>query len=73
MDQADMVEYRDMVTVIRDLVQSMIQKGQTLEEIKKSDPTKGYRKRYGTETGPWTTDMFVEAVYSSLTTQQRRP
>jgi cyclase len=73
MDQADMVEYRDMVTVIRDVIQSMIQKGQTLEAIKKADPTKGYRTRYGTDTGPWTTDMFVEAVYSSLTTQQRRP
>jgi cyclase len=66
-DQADLVEYRDMVTVIRDRIQEMIKKEMTLEQIKKADPTKGYRKQYGSETGPSTTDMFVTAVYKSLT------
>jgi len=73
MDQADLVEYRDMVTIIRDVIQKMIDSGRTLEQIKETDPTKGYRKRYGSDTGPWTTDMFVEAVYRSLTAQPRRP
>lgn len=66
-DQADVVEYRDMVTVIRDRIQDMIKKGMTLEQIGKADPTKGYRRQYGSDTGPWTTDMFVSAVYRSLT------
>lgn len=66
-DQADVVEYRDMVTVIRDRIQDMIKKGMTLEQIGKADPTKGYRRQYGSDTGPWTTDMFVTAVYRSLT------
>lgn len=66
-DQADLVEYRDMLTIIRDVVQSMIKKGMTLEQVKNADPTKGYRKEYGSDTGPWTTDMFVTAVYQSLT------
>ncbi len=66
-DQADLVEYRDMVTIIRDVIQDMIKKGMTLDQIKKANPTKGYRKQYGSETGPWTTDMFVTAVYESLT------
>ena len=66
-DQADVVEYRDMVTVIRDRIADMIKKGMSLEQIRKADPTKGYRRQYGPETGPWTNDMFVTAVYRSLT------
>jgi cyclase len=66
-DQADLVEYRDMLTIIRDVVQDMIKKGMTLDQVKKANPTKGYRKEYGSDTGPWTTDMFVTAVYESLT------
>ena len=69
-DQADVVEYRDMVTIIRDVVQDMITRGMTLEQIKKADPTSGYRKRYGADTGPGTTDMFVEAIYKSLTAKK---
>src|SRR5262249_34931844 len=33
-DQADVVEYRDMATIIRDRVQDMIKKGMTLEQVK---------------------------------------
>jgi cyclase len=66
-DQADVVEYRDMVTVIRDRIADMIKKGMTLEQIRKADPTRGYRKQYGPDSGPWTNDMFVTAVYRSLT------
>lgn len=65
-DQADVVEYRDMVTIIRDVIQDLMKKGDTLEQIKAADPTKEYRRRYGNDSGPWTTDMFVEAVYRSL-------
>jgi len=67
MEQADLVEYRDMVTIVRDVVQSMIAKGMTLEQIQRAEPTAGYTRRYGTDTGPWTTAMFVEAVYAGLT------
>jgi len=66
-DQADVVEYRDMVTIIRDIVEDMIRRGMTLEQIQAANPTAGYRKRYGTDSGPWTTAMFVEAIYKSLT------
>jgi glyoxylase-like metal-dependent hydrolase (beta-lactamase superfamily II) len=66
-DQADVVEYRDMLAVIRDVIQDMIHRGMTLEQIKAADPTEGYRERFGADSGPWTTDMFVEAIYKSLT------
>jgi cyclase len=62
----DVVNYRDMVTIIRDVVQDQIKRGMTLDQIKKGNPTQGYRKRFGAESGAWTTDMFVEAVYKGL-------
>lgn len=65
-NEADVVDYRDMVTIVRDRIQASIKKGMTLEQIQTSDPTKGYRRRYGTDSGPWTTRMFVEAVYKGL-------
>ena len=71
-DYGELVEYRDMVTVIRDLVQDMIDKGMTAEQVKAANPTKGYRQRYGRDSGPWTTNMFVEAIYSGLTGQKRK-
>ncbi len=65
-DEHDVLEYRDMVTIIRDRVQEMIQKGMTLAQVKAAKPTFEYDGRYGSTTGPWTTDMFVEAVFKSL-------
>ena len=65
-DYGELVEYRDMVTVIRDIIQDMITRGMTLEQVKAANPTQGYRRRYGADSGPWTTDMFVEAIYNGL-------
>lgn len=66
-DYAELVEYRDMLTVIRNVVADMVKKGMTLQQVKAANPTAGYRARWGRESGPWTTDMFVEAVYNGLT------
>ena len=65
-DEADVVEYRDMVTIIRDRVQDLIKKGMTLEQVKAARPSRDYDTECGSTTGPWTTEMFVEAVYRSL-------
>jgi cyclase len=65
-DSADVAYYRDMVTIIRDRVQDMVKKGMTLDQVKAAAPTRDYDPRYGSSSGPWTTDMFVEAVYKSL-------
>jgi hypothetical protein len=59
-----------MVTVIRDRIQDMINKRWTLDQVKMARPTKDYDPRYGADTGPWTTAMFVEAVYQSLKEKQ---
>jgi cyclase len=65
-DEADVVEYRDMVVIVRDRVRAMIKKGMTLEQVKAARPTLDYDPLYGSLSGPWTTDMFVEAVYRDL-------
>jgi glyoxylase-like metal-dependent hydrolase (beta-lactamase superfamily II) len=65
-DEADVVEYRDMVVIVKDRVQAMIKKGMTLEQVKGARPTLDYDPLYGSLSGPWTTDMFIEAVYKSL-------
>jgi len=65
-DEFDVVEYRDMVTIVRDRVEAMIKKGLTLEQVKAARPTLDWEPRYGSTSGAWTTAMFVEAVYLSL-------
>jgi hypothetical protein len=39
----------------------------TLAQIKAARPTLDFDGRFGSTTGSWTTDMFLEAVYRSLT------
>jgi len=65
-DIADLAVYQHMVTIVRDRVQDMIKKGMTLAQVKAARPSRDYDTRYGRQTGTWTTDMFVEAVYQSL-------
>jgi cyclase len=66
-DEADVVEFRDMVTIVRDRIQDLVAQGKTLAEVKAAKPTADYDGRYGATTGPWTTDMFIEAVYRAMT------
>ncbi|HKV04806.1 MAG TPA: MBL fold metallo-hydrolase [Candidatus Acidoferrales bacterium] len=66
-DVADVVFYQEMVTIIRDRIQDMVNKGMTLEQVEAARPTRDYDPRYGATTGFWTTDKFVEAVYKNLT------
>jgi len=65
-DTADVAAYRNMVTMIRDRVKDLKRKGMTLAQVKAAKPTMDFDGRYGSTTGAWTTDMFVEAVYSTV-------
>ena len=65
-DEHEVLEYRDMVVIIRDRIQALIKEGATLAEVKAARPTADYDTRYGASSGSWTTDMFVEVVYRSL-------
>ena len=63
-DEADVAEYRDMVTIVRDRVLDLVKKGMSLEQVKAARLTRDYDPVYGTT--QYTGDMFVEAVYRSL-------
>jgi len=81
-DEFDVLEYRDMVTIIRDRIQAMIDRGMSLDQVKAARPTRDYDPRYGADSASgglpaeagigsavsegWTTAMFVEAVYRDL-------
>jgi glyoxylase-like metal-dependent hydrolase (beta-lactamase superfamily II) len=60
-DEADVVEYRDMVTIIRDRILDSVKKGLTLDQVKDTRPTADYDPRYGSNA-----DHFIESVYRSL-------
>jgi cyclase len=59
-NEADVVEYRDMVTIVRDRIQDMIKRGLTLDQVKAAKPTLDYDTQYGSG------EAFIEAVYKSL-------
>ena len=66
-DEWEVVEYRDMVTIIRDRVQAAIKDGKSLAQIKEDHLTRDYDARYDTKTGFGGANQFIEAVYKSLT------
>jgi cyclase len=65
-DENDVLWYRDMLQIVSDRIKDMVAKKMTLEQVKAAKPTLDYDARYGSDTGPWTTAMFIEAVYRDL-------
>jgi len=64
-DEADLVEYRDMVTIIRDRTQDMVNRGMTIAQVQAARPTMEYDGLYGSAPG-WSSTQFVEAVFRGL-------
>jgi glyoxylase-like metal-dependent hydrolase (beta-lactamase superfamily II) len=65
-DEADIVEYRDMNTIVRDRLQAAVDKGMTLDQVRVARLVRDYEGRYGATSGAWTTEQFVSAAYESL-------
>jgi glyoxylase-like metal-dependent hydrolase (beta-lactamase superfamily II) len=65
-DEWEVAEYRDMLVIIRDRVQALINRGASLQQVASARVTADYDDRFGANSGPWTTDMFVAAVYAGL-------
>jgi cyclase len=63
-EQNEVVDYRDMVVLVRDVVADLAKQGKTLDQIKAAHPALPYETRYGTQAG--VTNAFVEAIYKSL-------
>jgi hypothetical protein len=71
-NEIDVVEYRDMLTIIRDRIAQLVAEGKTLEQVKAAGVSLDYDGVYGTSTGPWTTDMFLAAAYAELSASAAR-
>jgi glyoxylase-like metal-dependent hydrolase (beta-lactamase superfamily II) len=71
-DKLDLLEYRDAITIVRDRIRSLIAEGKSLEQVRAANPTLGYRSQYGADSGPWTTDMFVEVIYRELVARKAK-
>lgn len=65
-DQDAVVDYRDMMVILRDTIASMMKRHMTLAQIEAAHPAEAYEPRFGSTAGPWTTNMFVDAIYKSL-------
>ena len=70
-DQPDVVYYQQMVAIVRDRIKDLMSRGMTLDQIKAARPSRDYDGRYGSDTGPWTTTMFIDAVYAGLARNQK--
>jgi cyclase len=70
-DEYDVLEYRDMITIIRDRVQAAIKKGMTLDQVRKAGYTKDFDTRYSAKSGFGTADSFITAVYQSLSSAKK--
>jgi cyclase len=65
-DEADLVEFRDMIVIVRDRVRDLIGKGMTLEQVKAARPSRDYDTEYVSSGSFVSADRFVESVYASL-------
>jgi len=72
-DEAEVLEYRDMVVIIKERIEDMVKRGMTVEQVKAAKPSLDYDLHYGAETGPWTTAMFIEAVYRDVSKAAAKP
>lgn len=72
-DQHDLVTYRDMVETIRERVADLIAHGADLQRVLAARPAQGFEARFGSDTGAWTTQDFVTAVYQSLQAAKHIP
>jgi glyoxylase-like metal-dependent hydrolase (beta-lactamase superfamily II) len=65
-DEQDVIEYRDMATIVRDRIREYVKREMTLDQIKAKKPTLDFDARYGNDSGFWTTAMFVETIYKEM-------
>lgn len=71
-DQSELLEYRDMVTIVHDRIQDLVKQGKTLAEVQAARPTLDYDGTYSLPNGSWTKESFVEAIYTDLKNEAKK-
>jgi glyoxylase-like metal-dependent hydrolase (beta-lactamase superfamily II) len=69
-DEQDVIEYRDMATIVRDRIREYVKRGLTLEQVREKKPTLDFDPRYGTPNGFWTPAMFVDEIYKEMAAEK---
>jgi glyoxylase-like metal-dependent hydrolase (beta-lactamase superfamily II) len=59
-NEADVVEYRNMVAIVRDRVRALVEEGRSLADVQAARPTLDYDTQYGSG------EAFVRSIYDSL-------
>lgn len=62
-DEQDVIEYRDMVTIVRDRIREYVKRGLTLDQVKDKKPTLDFDPRYANAAGP---GAFIEVIYKEM-------
>ena len=70
-DQTEVANYRDMATIVRDRVRDLIEKGRSLDDVKRAKPTFDYDGLFDTQKDGWNGERFVEAIYRDLSRRAR--
>ena len=70
-DTGDVANYRNMVAIMRDRMADSDQKRNDVGAGEGGEADDGIRRPVRRDHGPWTTDMFVEAAYKSLSKSTR--
>jgi cyclase len=65
-DEQDVIEYRDMLTIVRDRIREYVKRGMTLEQVRAAKPTLDFDARYGLDTDFWSTARFIETIYNQM-------
>jgi glyoxylase-like metal-dependent hydrolase (beta-lactamase superfamily II) len=65
-DEQDVIEYRDMLTIVRDRIREYVKRGMTLEQVRAKQPTLDFDARYGLDTEFWSTARFIETIYGQM-------
>jgi glyoxylase-like metal-dependent hydrolase (beta-lactamase superfamily II) len=71
-DEQDVIEYRDMATIVRDRIREYVKRGLTLEQVREKKPTLDFDPRYGTPNGFWTPAQFVDVIYKEMTAEKEK-
>lgn len=64
-DIGDVINWREMLTIVRDRIRDMKDRGMSLEEVLAAKPTRDYDPRWAGQ-GIFSTENFVTAAYMTL-------
>jgi cyclase len=71
-DEADLVEFRDMMVILRDRIAHMIRQGMSLAEVMAARPALDYDTRYDRVEGRGSSAHLVEAMFRDLSARAAR-